>query len=112
MVRFEGPFALATETYRFPIEPNESDPDERLGVATSVLRKTAGQWKIISMHNSARKPATKRRVKWAQDRRHTFRDFPSIVLATLAQAQRSINQLVDEVGGIEGKRMRRKILAR
>lgn len=61
-VRFEGPLALATETYRFRIEPKEGDPADRLGVATSVLRKTGGQWKIISMHNSARKPTTKRRV--------------------------------------------------
>lgn len=55
-VRFEGPVALATETYRYRIEPKEGEPAERLGVATSVLRKVSGSWKILSMHNSARKP--------------------------------------------------------
>ena len=55
-VRFEGHVALATETYRFRIEPKTGDPAERLGVATSVLRKTPGGWKIVSMHNSARRP--------------------------------------------------------
>lgn len=55
-VRFEGPVALATETYRYRIEPKSGDPAERIGVATSVLRKIAGNWKIASMHNSGRKP--------------------------------------------------------
>lgn len=55
-VRFEGPVALATETYRYTIEPKTGDVVERLGVATSVLKKDGGRWKIISMHNSSRKP--------------------------------------------------------
>lgn len=55
-VRFEGPVALATETYRYRIEPKSGDVAERLGVATSVLNKIDGEWKIISMHNSARRP--------------------------------------------------------
>lgn len=55
-VRFEGPVALATESYRFRIEPKEGEAAERLGVATSVLKKIGGTWKIISMHNSARRP--------------------------------------------------------
>lgn len=55
-VRFEGPVALATETYRYRIEPKAGEPAERLGVATSVLRRVDGSWKIVSMHNSARKP--------------------------------------------------------
>ena len=55
-IRVEGPVALATETYRYRIEPKSGDPVERLGVATSVLRKVAGSWKIVSMHNSGRKP--------------------------------------------------------
>ena len=55
-VRFEGPVALATETYRYRIEPKSGDVAERLGVATSVLKKVDGNWKIISMHNSARRP--------------------------------------------------------
>lgn len=55
-VRFEGPVALATETYRYRIETKKGEVAERLGVATSTLKKVGGQWKIISMHNSARKP--------------------------------------------------------
>lgn len=55
-VRFEGPVALATETYRYTIEPKTGAPVERLGVATSVLKKIGKRWQIISMHNSSRKP--------------------------------------------------------
>ena len=55
-VRFEGPVALATETYNYRIEPKTGDIAERRGVATSVLKKIGGQWKILSMHGSARKP--------------------------------------------------------
>ncbi len=55
-VRFEGPIALATETYRYRIKTKKGEVAERLGVATSALKKMGGQWKIISMHNSARKP--------------------------------------------------------
>lgn len=55
-VRFEGPVALATETYRYTIEPKTGAPIERLGVATSILRQVAGRWQILSMHNSSRKP--------------------------------------------------------
>lgn len=55
-VRFEGPVALATETYNYRIETKSGEIAERRGVATSVLKKMGGQWKILSMHNSARKP--------------------------------------------------------
>jgi hypothetical protein len=55
-VRFEGPVALATETYRYRIQPKTGEAAERLGVASSVLKKVGGSWKIVSMHNSARKP--------------------------------------------------------
>ena len=55
-VRFEGPVALATETYNYRIETKAGEIAERRGVATSVLRKIGGEWKIVSMHNSARKP--------------------------------------------------------
>lgn len=55
-VRFEGPVALATETYHYRIEPKTGEVAERMGVATSVLKKVAGEWKIISMHNSGRRP--------------------------------------------------------
>lgn len=55
-VRFEGPLALATETYLYRIEPKTGEAAERKGVATSVLKKVGGMWKIVTMHGSARKP--------------------------------------------------------
>ena len=55
-VRLEGPVALATESYKYRIETKKGEVVERLGVATSVLKKENGQWKILSMHNSGRKP--------------------------------------------------------
>lgn len=55
-VRFEGPVALAAETYNYRIETVKGEIAERRGVATSVLRKIGGQWKILSTHSSARKP--------------------------------------------------------
>lgn len=55
-VRFEGPVALATETYNYRIETKSGEIVERRGVATSVLKKVGGHWKIQSMHGSARKP--------------------------------------------------------
>lgn len=55
-VRFEGPVALANQTYRYRIEPKQGEPIQGLGVATSVLKRVGGQWKIISMHNSSRRP--------------------------------------------------------
>ena len=55
-VRFEGPLALATETYNYRIEPKTGSVAQRRGVATSVLKKVNGQWKILTMHNSARTP--------------------------------------------------------
>ena len=55
-VRFEGPIALATETYTYRIETKKGEIADRLGVATSVLRKDKGRWRIVMMHNSSRKP--------------------------------------------------------
>ena len=55
-VRFIGPVALATESYSYRIETKKGEVAERLGVATSVLTKAGGSWKIRSMHNSARRP--------------------------------------------------------
>ena len=55
-VRFEGPIAIATETYTYHIETKKGEVADRLGVATTVLRKENGQWKIVMAHNSARKP--------------------------------------------------------
>lgn len=55
-VRFEGPVALATETYNYRIETKTGVIAERIGVTTSVLKKVDGQWKILVSHNSGRKP--------------------------------------------------------
>ena len=55
-VRFVGGAALATETYGYRIETTKGETVDRLGVATSVLRKEKGRWKIVMMHNSSRKP--------------------------------------------------------
>lgn len=56
-VRLEGPVAWATETYRYTIRlKDKPGPIERQGVATSVLRKSGGQWRIVSMHSSSRTP--------------------------------------------------------
>lgn len=56
-VRLEGPIALATETYRYTIVLRDKpDPIERQGVATSVLKKIDGDWKIVSTHSSSRTP--------------------------------------------------------
>ena len=58
-VRFEGPVALATETYHYTIVlKDKPDPIVRQGVATSVLIRDGGAWKIRSMHNSSRVPKT------------------------------------------------------
>ena len=55
-VRFEGPFALTTETYNYRIETEKGEIVERRGVATSVLKKVGRVWKILSTHGSSRKP--------------------------------------------------------
>ena len=57
-VKFEGASALASETYKYRIETKKGEIAERLGVATSVLRKVGSRWQIISMHSSARRPKT------------------------------------------------------
>lgn len=64
-VRVEGPIAWATETYRYTIRLKDKakpDPIERQGVATSVLRKVGSEWKIVSMHSSARPPKTAKKT--------------------------------------------------
>ena len=55
-VRFEGPIALATESYKYRIETKTGVIAERQGVTTSVLKKVGGEWKILVSHNSGRKP--------------------------------------------------------
>ena len=53
-VRFEGPVALATESYTYRIERPQGEPIVRRGVTTSVLRRTGHGWRIVSMHASSR----------------------------------------------------------
>ena len=48
--------AHAIETYKFRIETKAGEVIDRLGVATSVLRKENGTWKIVMMHSSSRRP--------------------------------------------------------
>lgn len=56
-VHLLGPTAAhAIETYKYRIETKAGAVVDRLGVATSVLRKENGQWKIVMMHNSGRRP--------------------------------------------------------
>ena len=55
-VRFEGPVALASESYGYRIERHEGEPIERRGVTTSVLRRTGEGWRIVSLHGSSRAP--------------------------------------------------------
>lgn len=59
-VRIEGEMALATEMYRYTIRlKDKPDVIERQGVATSVLKRTDGEWRIVSMHSSSRTPKPK-----------------------------------------------------
>ena len=52
----DGSYAFATESFRFRIEPKAGDAVERLAVASSVLKKTGGGWKIFRYHWSSQKP--------------------------------------------------------
>lgn len=52
-----GDIAWATETYRYTIVlPDRADPMVRQGVATTVLERQEGAWKIRAMHSSSRAP--------------------------------------------------------
>lgn len=52
-----GDLAFASETYRYTLVVKASgEKAERLGVATSVLKRTAEGWKIVQYHSSSRKP--------------------------------------------------------
>lgn len=53
-----GDVAYATETYRYRITFKDAarEPVERRGVATSVLERRDGVWKIIRYHSSSRAP--------------------------------------------------------
>lgn len=53
-----GDVAYATETYSYHIAFKEAAraPVERRGVATSVLRRRGGVWRVAIYHSSARAP--------------------------------------------------------
>lgn len=55
-IRFEGPVALATETYTYRVETKSGEVAERRGVTTSVLKRVGGEWRIALLHSSARRP--------------------------------------------------------
>ena len=55
-VKVDGNYAFATETYSYVIVVAKDNTEvKRKGVATSVLKKTKGKWKIMISHNSSRK---------------------------------------------------------
>ena len=55
-VQIDGNYAFATETYNYTIVVLKDNAEvKRKGVATSVLKKVKGEWKIMISHNSSRK---------------------------------------------------------
>ena len=55
-VQVDGKYAFATETYIYIlIVTKDKSVVKRKGVATSVLKKINGEWKIMISHNSSRK---------------------------------------------------------
>ncbi|NOS93197.1 MAG: nuclear transport factor 2 family protein [Cyclobacteriaceae bacterium] len=56
-VTVDLPYAFATETYKYTIVlKKDNSVIERKGVATTILKKENGSWKIWQTHTSARKP--------------------------------------------------------
>ena len=55
-VQIDGKYAFTTETYNYTIIVAKDNTEiKRKGVATSVLKKIKGEWKIWISHNSSRK---------------------------------------------------------
>lgn len=55
-VQVDGKYAFATETYGYTIVvAKDKSEAKRKGVATSVLKKVNGEWKIMISHNSSRR---------------------------------------------------------
>lgn len=55
-VTIDGKYAFATESYNYTIIVAKDNIEvKRKGVATSVLKKIKGEWKIMINHNSSRK---------------------------------------------------------
>lgn len=51
------PYAFVTESYKYTIVVKKDNKvAERKGVATSVLKKENGVWKIMQAHSSSRRP--------------------------------------------------------
>jgi ketosteroid isomerase-like protein len=56
-VTVDLPYAFATETYKYTIVlKKDNSVIERRGVATTILKKENGAWKIWQTHTSARRP--------------------------------------------------------
>ena len=58
-VQVDAPYAFTTETYVYTIVLNPDDKGDsrtikKKGVATSILKKMDGKWKIIKTHSSSR----------------------------------------------------------
>ena len=58
-VKVDVPYAFTTETYIYTIVLNPDDKGnsrtiKKKGVATSILKKIDGKWKIIKTHSSSR----------------------------------------------------------
>ncbi|PYE82922.1 SnoaL-like protein [Winogradskyella epiphytica] len=58
-VKVDTPYAFTTETYIYTIvlkadEKGDARTIKKKGVATSILKKVDGDWKIIKMHSSSR----------------------------------------------------------
>lgn len=57
VVTVTGDYAFAVETYNYTIILKKDNSEiKRKGVASSFLKKENGEWKIVHMHNSSRKP--------------------------------------------------------
>ena len=55
-VQIEGKYAFSSETYNYTIIITKDNSEvKRKGVATSVLKKVNGKWRIMISHNSSRK---------------------------------------------------------
>lgn len=55
-VKVDGRYAFTTEIYTYTLVLTKDNSEiKRKGVATSVLKKIKGEWKIMISHNSSRK---------------------------------------------------------
>ena len=55
-VQVDGNYAFTTESYTYVIVLAKDNTEiKRKGIATSVLKKTGGEWKIMVTHGSSRK---------------------------------------------------------